>query len=155
MTEISQWLWVILVAMLPIFELRGAIPLALGVYDLDPYIAIPLIIVANFIPVPFIIYFLEPVENYFRRWQFFETTLDKIFRYTHNRTRKRIEKWESIALIFFVAIPLPVTGAWTGSLAAYLFGLDYKKSLLFILLGICVAAVIVTTAVVAGINLLL
>ena len=55
MTDIYQWLWVLLVAMLPIFELRGAIPLALGVYDLDPYIAVPLIIGANFLPIPFIL----------------------------------------------------------------------------------------------------
>jgi uncharacterized membrane protein len=152
MNTMMQWLWVLLLAMVPIAELRGAIPLALGAYDLDPVPAIPLIIGANFLPVPFILLFLRPVENFLRRWDFWNRLLTHIFEHTRNKTRKRIERWESLALILFVAIPLPVTGAWTGSLAAYLFGLDFKKSLLFIFLGICIAGIIVTTAVTAGIR---
>ena len=152
MNTLMQWLWVLLLAMMPVSELRGAIPLALGAYDLDPVLVIPLVIVANFLPVPFILLFLRPVENFFRRWAFWDHLLTRIFEHTRNKTQKRIERWESLALILFVAIPLPVTGAWTGSLAAYLFGLDFKKSLLFIFLGVCIAGAIVTTAVIAGIR---
>jgi len=152
MNGIMQWLWVLLLSMLPISELRGAIPLALGVYKLDPYIAIPIIIAANFLPVPFILKFLGPVEKFLRKWQFWDNVMDRIFERTRNKTKKSIEKWESLALILFVAIPLPVTGAWTGSLAAYLFGLDFKKSLLCIFIGVVIAGVIVTTAVVAGVR---
>jgi len=152
MNGLLQWIWVILLAMMPIAELRGAILLALGRYDLDPLLVIPLIIAANFLPVPFILLFLQPVENFLRQWPFWDRLMTRVFEHTRNKTQKRIERWESLALILFVAIPLPVTGAWTGSLAAYLFGLDFKKSLLFIFLGICIAGAIMTTAVMVGIT---
>ena len=155
MNGIMQWLWVLLLAMLPISELRGAIPLAIGIYKLNPYISIPLIVLANFIPVPFILKFLGPVEGFLRRWKFWDKLMGRIFERTRKKTKKSIERWESLALILFVAIPLPVTGAWTGSLAAYLFGLDFKKSLLCIFIGIVIAGAIVTTAVVAGMNWIL
>ena len=154
MNGIFQCLWVIILAMLPVSELRGAIPLALGSYGMNPYLTIPVIVFFNFLPVPFILLFLGPVERWLRRWKFWDTLLNKIFEHTRNKTKKSIEKWESLALILFVAIPLPVTGAWTGSLAAYLFGLDFRKSLLYIFAGICIAAAIVTTATVMGIHLL-
>ncbi len=155
MNGIMQWLWVLLLAMLPISELRGAIPLAIGIYKLNPYISIPLIVLANFVPIPLILKFLGPVEGFLRRWKFWDKLMDRIFEHTRKKTKKSIERWESLALILFVAIPLPVTGAWTGSLAAYLFGLDFKKSLLCIFIGIVIAGAIVTTAVVAGMNWLL
>lgn len=155
MNGIMQWLWVLLLAMLPISELRGAIPLAIGIYKLNPYISIPLIVLANFVPIPLILKFLGPVEGFLRRWKFWDKLMDRIFERTRKKTKKSIERWESLALILFVAIPLPVTGAWTGSLAAYLFGLDFKKSLLCIFIGIVIAGAIVTTAVVAGMNWLL
>jgi uncharacterized membrane protein len=147
-----QWLWIVILAMIPISELRGAIPLALGIYKLNLYTAIPVIIAANFLPVPFILKFLRPAEIFLRRWKFWNNLMDRIFERTRKKTKKSIEKWESLALIIFVAIPLPVTGAWTGSLAAYLFGLDFKKSLIYIFIGIVIAGIIVTTAVVVGIN---
>ncbi len=154
MINIMRWFWVIFLSMMPISELRGAIPLALGSYGMNPYISIPVIVIFNFIPVPFILLFLQPVEKWLRKWKFWDNMLNKIFEHTRKRTRKSIERWESVALILFVAIPLPVTGAWTGSLAAYLFGLEFKKSLLYIFIGICIAAIIVTTATMAGIKLL-
>jgi len=152
MNGLMQWLWVFLLAMMPIAELRGAIPLALGAYNLEPMLAIPLIIAANFLPVPFILLFLHPVEDFLRQWPFWNKLMTRVFEHTRNKTQKRIERWESLALILFVAIPLSVAGGWTGSLAAYLFGLDFKKSLFFIFLGICIAGVIMTTAVMVGIS---
>jgi len=152
MNGTMQWLWVVMLAMLPISELRGAIPLAIGIYKLNPYASIPLIVAANFLPVPFILKFLGPVERFLRKWKFWDKLMTRIFERTRIKTRKSIEKWESLALILFVAIPLPVTGAWTGSLAAYLFGLDFKKSLLCIFIGVVIAGAIVTTAVMAGIK---
>lgn len=148
-----EWMWVIILAMSPISELRGAIPFAFA-YKLNLYFAIPVIIFANFLPAPFIIKLLEPIENWLRKWKFWNNLLNKIFSYTRKKTKKSIEKWESLALIIFVAIPLPVTGAWTGSLASYLFGLDFKKSLLCIFIGICIAGIIVISATLAGMKLI-
>lgn len=155
MNSIVQWFWVSLLAMLPISELRGAIPLALGKYDMNPYVAVPIIVIANMIPVPFILLFFKPIETYLRKWPFWDNLINKLFNYTRNKTRKNIEKWEGLALAVFVGIPLPATGAWTGSLAAYLFGLDFKKSLFWIFIGVCIAAAIVTTATIVGIKWLL
>ena len=152
--NVVQWFWIIFLAMMPISELRGAIPLALLKYNMNPYVAIPAIILFNFLPVPLILLLLNPVERWLRRWAFWGNLMDKIFERTRSRTRKSIEKWETLALIIFVAIPLPVTGAWTGSLAAYLFGLDFKKSLVCIFAGICTAAFIVTLATLTGIKIL-
>ncbi|MCD6146917.1 MAG: small multi-drug export protein, partial [Thermoplasmata archaeon] len=98
MNGTMQWLWVVMLAMLPISELRGAIPLAIGIYKLNPYASIPLIVAANFLPVPFILKFLGPVERFLRKWKFWDKLMTRIFERTRRKTRKSIEKWESLAL---------------------------------------------------------
>ena len=147
------WLKIFLIATLPISELRGAIPYGLA-KGVPIWIVWVLAVAGNMLPVPFILIFLHPIEKFLRRWRFWSRLLDKIFEYTRRKTKKSIEKWESLALILFVAIPLPVTGAWTGSLAAYLFGLDFKKSMLCIFIGVIMASIIVMAATLAGIKLL-
>ncbi|MEM2259013.1 MAG: small multi-drug export protein [Candidatus Thermoplasmatota archaeon] len=152
MDEILKWMIVAALALSPFSELRGAIPFAFY-YNLNLFFAIPLILFANFIPSPFIIRFLEPFEKWLRKRNFWNKFFDKIYSYTRKKTEKSIERWEAIALIIFVAIPLPFTGAWTGSLAAYLFGLEFKKSLVCIFTGICIACVIVTSFTFVGIRI--
>ena len=147
------WLKIFLIAALPISELRGAIPYGLA-KGVPIWIVWVLAVAGNMLPVPFILIFLHPIEKFLRRWRFWGRLLDKIFEYTRRKTKKSIEKWESLALIIFVAIPLPVTGAWTGSLAAYLFGLDFKKSMACIFIGVIMASIIVMAATLAGIKLL-
>jgi uncharacterized membrane protein len=75
--------------------------------------------------------------------------LEALFRRTRSKSAV-IEKYEEIGLMLFVAIPLPVTGAWTGSLAAYLMGLNFWKSIFFIFLGVCIAAVVVSILTLLG-----
>ncbi len=147
------WLKIFLIAALPISELRGAIPYGIA-NGLSIWVVWILAIAGNMLPVPFILIFLHPVEKFFRKWKFWSNLLDRIFEYTRRRTKRSIERWESLALIVFVAIPLPITGAWTGSLAAYLFGLDFKKSIVCIFMGVIIASIIVTIATIAGIKLL-
>jgi uncharacterized membrane protein len=96
------------------------------------------------IPVPFILLLLGPVARILRRLPIF----DRFFEWLFERTRRRsdtIKKYEELGLILFVAIPLPVTGAWTGSLAAFLFGLRFWMSFFCALAGVCIAGVIVTS----------
>jgi len=154
MMDAMKWFWIAFLSMMPVSELRGAIPLAVGKYGMNPWVAVPLIVLLNFVPVPFLLIFLQPVERWLRGWRFWSNLLDKIFEHTRKRTTESIERWETLALILFVAVPLPVTGAWTGSLAAYLFGLEIKKSMLCIFAGICIAALIVTAATMAGTKIL-
>ncbi len=117
----------VIVAMLPIFELRGAIPLALGVFGLNVWQAYFLAVLGNIIPVVPLLLFLGPVSEYLRRFEIW----DRFFTWLFARTRRRselVERLEVIGLILFVAVPLPVTGAWTGTAAAFLFDIPFKPS---------------------------
>ncbi|MEA2054962.1 MAG: small multi-drug export protein [Candidatus Thermoplasmatota archaeon] len=152
MIYVPDWLQVFFASLLPFFELRLSIPL--GVLHLDmPWPEVFLIsVIGNIIPVPFILKLFNPVETFLRRWRSWDKLFTWLFARTRRKTEKKIERWEVMGLIMFVAIPLPVTGAWTGSLAAYIFDLDFKKSIFYIFIGIVIAGAIVTTAVAAGIN---
>lgn len=136
-----------LIAMIPIAELRGAIPVALGVYNLSVFSAYFWSVFGNVIPIIFLLLWLEPVSRFLMKRS---RILDKFFRWLFERTRrkftKKYEKWGLLALTIFVAIPLPVTGGWTGSVAAFVFGIPFYKALPSIVLGILIAGLIVTLA---------
>ena len=157
---LSSILKVLGIAASPIAELRVAIPVAIIQFHFPWYYALLLAIIGNLLPVPFILLFLNTVSKLLSKIAIFE----KMFRWLFERTRRRgkvIEKYERIGLTLFVAIPLPVTGAWTGSLAAVLFGLKFKHAFLSIFIGIFIAGIIVTClcllgwtgAIIAGIGL--
>lgn len=140
---ISPYLVIVLIAMLPIVELRGAIPVGVHALNLDFGLVIIFSIIGNMIPIFFILFFFEVVEKILRKVKFFDNFFNWLFKRTRARSAS-IEKYEELGLVLFVGIPLPITGAWTGSLAAYLFKLSYWKSLFFIFLGVLLAAGIVT-----------
>lgn len=136
---------VFITAMLPVLELRGGIPLGLIYYDMGVIETYLIAVAGNFIIVPPLLYLLEPVSNYLRRNRVF----DRFFTWLFTRTRRRgqlVEKYEAIGLTLFVAIPLPVTGAWTGAIAAHIFGVRRRYAMICILLGIMIAGVVVTLA---------
>ncbi len=143
MINVSSEVKVFLIAMIPIFELRGAIPIGMLKYELPLWKVIPIALVGNMFPIFFILLFFNFVTKLFFKVPFLKKILEAIFARTRRKTAV-IQKYEEIGLMLFVAIPLPITGAWTGSLAAYLFGLKFWKSILFIFLGVCIAAVVVT-----------
>ncbi len=134
---------VFLIAMIPIFELRGAIPIGMLGYELPLWKVIPIALAGNMFPIFFILLFFDIVTKICFKVPILKKLLEAIFARTRRKTEV-IQKYEEIGLMLFVAIPLPITGAWTGSLAAYLFGLKFWKSILFIFLGVCIAAVVVT-----------
>lgn len=135
---------VMFIAMLPVSELRGALPIALGVYQMDVWQALFLSIFGNMIPVFFLLWFLNPLSRIFMKHSHF---FEKFFQWIFQRTRRKFtgnyEKYGLWALFLFVAIPLPATGAWTGSLAAFLFGIPQKKALPLIFFGVVTAGGIV------------
>jgi uncharacterized membrane protein len=137
-----DWFVVIIISMMPFVELRLALPLAIGFYDMNPVWAFFICVTANMVPVPFILVFFKHVEKWFRRYPYWDKYLDKIFTKTRTRAGHRIKKYQAIGLIVYVGIPLPVTGAWTGSLIAYLFDLDIKNSFFYIFIGVIIAGVI-------------
>ncbi|MBD3348639.1 MAG: ligand-binding protein SH3, partial [Candidatus Eisenbacteria bacterium] len=124
--------------------LRGGIPYAtrMGMDWREAYL---ICTAGNFVPVIPILFFFDAVSRFLRRWR----TFDRFFTRLFDRTRARgrvVEKYEAFGLILFVAIPLPVTGAWTGALAAYLFGVRRKYAIPAIAAGILIAGVVVTLA---------
>jgi len=155
---IPDWAATIIIAMMPIAELRGAIPLALapvgiGGFGMSAPEAYILAVVGNMIPVIPLLLFLEPVSNFLRRWKVGDMFFTWLFARTHRNHTERFEKYGTLALTIFVAIPLPVTGAWTGCAAAFVFGIKFKHALLAIFLGVLIAGVIVTTLSLTGISI--
>jgi uncharacterized membrane protein len=132
-----------LISALPFFELRGGIPLALY-YGFDPAIAFIIAFIGNLLPVPFLLLFLEQLRNFTKRWRFTAGVYLKIEKRTESN-RILIEKYGYAGLMLFVAIPFPITGAWTGSLLAFLLKLNVLKALFFIAIGIAIAGFIVTS----------
>ena len=132
-------------AMTPIGELRASIPLGLGVYKLDIYNTIIFSIIGNMIPAIIIVYALEPISKFLmNKFKIFNRFFTWLFNRTRKKYYKKFEKYSGFALATFVGIPLPVTGAWTGSIIAFVFGIPPKKALLDIFIGVLMAATIVT-----------
>ncbi len=138
-----SYLYVFLISMLPFIELRGSIPVGIITLHLSPLIVFIVAVVGNMVPVPFILIFLGDIEKYLRKYPKITAWMDKIFTHTRKKSEEKVRKWEYLALVLFVAVPLPGTGAWTGSLIAYLFNKDVKISTLMIFIGVLIAGVIV------------
>ena len=131
--------------MLPVAELRGAIPVAIGIYHLPPVTAYFIAVVGNIIPVFFILKYIEPISKFLMsKSKLFDGFFSWLFARTRRKYNGRFEKWGALALVAFVAIPLPITGGWTGAMAAFVFGIPMKKALPLIALGVMIAGVIVT-----------
>lgn len=134
-----------ILSVMPIVELRGALPVALLVYKLPIASAFFWSLIGNIIPVYFLLVFFERFSNWIRPRS---KTADRFLTWLFERTRRKlngqIEKYGYWALAIFVAIPLPATGAWTGALAAFVFGLPKQKSFWAIAAGTAVAALFVT-----------
>jgi len=147
--ELFNVLTVLGIAASPISELRGAIPWAILKYHFPWYYAFLFALIGNLLPVPFILLFLDTLSRLLSKIGIFQ----RIFQWLFERTRRQgkvIERYERIGLILFVAIPLPITGAWTGSFAAVLFGLKFKHALLSIFVGVLIAGTIVTWLTLLG-----
>jgi len=119
-------LTVLLIAMTPVMELRAAIPVGVA-SGLDLKLSILISIIGNIIPVPFIVLFIEKIFQWMKRYDFFKRIVEKM----ENKVDKKrdvVDKYGYWGLFLFVAIPLPGTGAWTGSLVAALLKMKIKKS---------------------------
>jgi uncharacterized membrane protein len=142
-STLSEELITVLLAMLPVAELRLAIPIGITVFNMPWYEAFGLGILGNLIPVPFLLLFFDGVSRLVQKVPIGKKFIDWLLTRTARHTGS-IQKYKFAGLAVFVAIPLPFTGAWTASLLAYLLGLKFWPSFLSIVLGVIGAAVIVT-----------
>ena len=141
----SQELLTLAFAATPVFELRGALPVALTVYGMSIPKAYILSVVGNMLPILPILLLLEPISNFLRKhFKVFERFFTWLFARTRTKFVASHEKYGALALIIFIAIPLPATGAWTGAIAAWLFGIKPLRAFLYALAGVAIAGVIVT-----------
>ena len=144
-----------LISMVPLIEIRGGIPIALAT-GVNPVLAYAICIVGNMLPVPVIFFFARKVLEWGKDkkyiGKFFTFCLEK----GHKGGQKLLagKKGAYIALMLFVGIPLPGTGAWTGTLAASILDLDFKKSTAAVMCGVVLAGIIMGVLSMFGINLL-
>ena len=134
-------------AMVPVLELRGAIPVGVAA-GLHPVMACVVAIAGNLVPVPFIMLLVRRIFNWLRKIPFFGTKIEWLERRAHLKGRV-VRKYRLPGLVVLVGIPLPGTGAWTGALVAALLDIRMRHALPAILLGLIIAGII-TTAVTVG-----
>ena len=138
---LSKEFTVLLTAALPIIELRGAIPVGISL-GLSPIHATLISLVGSMIPVPFILFSIRPIFNYLKTTKIFKKLVHKLTDKSMSKSGK-IQKYGAWGLLVFVAIPLPGTGVWSGSLAAALLDMRFKWAFPAILVGNLIAAVII------------
>ncbi|MDD7280451.1 COG2426 family protein [Floccifex sp.] len=145
MSNLEKYIIVFLISMVPVVELRGAIPIGIGAYNLPVVQTFIICIIGNMIPVPFIFLFARKVLE----WGIDKPVLSKPFSFLLNKGHKGGQKLKAkagrglyYALFLFVGIPVPGTGAWTGTLAASILDLDFKKTVLAVLAGVLLAGII-------------
>ena len=147
---LKKYLLVFFVSMVPLIELRGAIP-----YSQLPRVSLPLLqayivaVIGNMVPVPFIYLFARRVLE----WGADKPVIGKFFRFCLEKGEKGGQKLQEkagrglfVALLLFVGIPLPGTGAWTGTLAASILDMDFKSSITAVMLGVILAVIIMGAA---------
>ena len=139
---VTKELLVFIISMVPILELRGGI-IAASLLGIDLWKAVLYCGIGNIIPVPFILWFITPIFKWLKGTKPFRPMVEKLENKALSKS-DQIEKYEFWGLVLFVGIPLPGTGAWTGSLIASLLGIKCKKAFPAILLGIGLAMIIMT-----------
>ncbi len=147
---VYELLPVIITTMLPVAELRGGIPLGIGL-GLDPLTVILTTIIVNslvFFPIYFCLKHLY--EGFFSQFSWARKLIERV----HRRAGPFVERYGILGIVIFVGIPAPVTGAWTGTGIAWLLGLDWKKSFLAVCLGVVISSIIVSAVVLGGLHIL-
>lgn len=151
-TNLPKEIAVFLISMIPVGELRVSIPLGLNVYHLSATETYLWAVMGNLVPVILILLFLGKISNYLSHHvYYFNRFFEWLFEYTRKKHSKKFERYEELFLVLFVAIPLPITGGWSGAIAAFVFGIPPKKAIPLIALGLLIAGGIVMI-VTRGIN---
>uniref|UniRef100_A0A7C2K2F0 Ligand-binding protein SH3 n=1 Tax=candidate division WOR-3 bacterium TaxID=2052148 RepID=A0A7C2K2F0_UNCW3 len=139
----SKEVLVFVVSMLPVVELRGAIPIAVFQYNFPLYKAFALSVVGNVLITVPLVFMIDFAEKHFRKFAFLSKLMDKVMSKAYKR-KGYVEKYEFLGLFLFVAIPLPGTGAWTGAIIAYLLSMNKWFAFFSISLGVLVAGILVS-----------
>jgi len=155
-----SYFWTALLSLLPISELRGGIPFAIA-SNIPWYIALPFAVACNILVAPLCWLFLSTVHRLFygspetkKGFGWYRNAFDNFVERARKKLHAGVEKWGTLGVAVFVAVPLPVTGAWTGTIGAWVLGLSKRKTFLAVMLGVTVAGIIVTAVMLLGISAL-
>ena len=144
-SSLPKELATLLLAMVPVTELRASIPVAILIYKLPVWKAVVFSVIGDFIPAILILYLAGPIGIWCsKRSKLCRRFFDWLFVRTRTRFIKRHAQYGALALMIFVGIPLPFTGSWTGALAAWLFAVPKRLAVPYITAGIVIAALIMT-----------
>lgn len=143
----------ILLSLLPISELRGAIPYAYF-NGASLVLAAPLCILANALVAPIAYTFLATVHKiFYGHWAWYAAFFDRFVAKAQKKVAPKVSKYGYWGILLFVAVPLPITGAWTGTLGSWILGLDKRKTMMAVFGGVIVSGLIVTSLVVLGVGI--
>lgn len=152
-TTVGRFIATFFISMVPIIELRGGLPYGIG-FGLDYPLALAAAVLGNMVPVPFIVVYISRIFHWMRnRIPKMDSFITKLETKAHLKGES-VEKYGPIALMLFVGIPLPGTGAWTGALIAALLDMKLKHAVPCIFLGVLMAAAIITTVTFGVIHIL-
>ena len=140
--HVSAQFVIFIVSMIPLLECRGGLIVA-SLLKVNIWQAIPICVIGNIIPIPFILLFIKRIFRWLKRFRWAKPWIEKLEKRAMNKS-EGMDHGEWLGLLLFVGIPLPGTGAWTGSLIASLLEMDIKKASSAILLGILLATVIMS-----------
>jgi uncharacterized membrane protein len=140
LSGINKDIIIFIISLLPILELRGGL-IAASLLNVNIYKALLICFIGNLLPIPFVLILLNKIFDILRKWKVTKKLVDFLEKKLLSK-RSQLDKYGYYGLLLFVGIPLPGTGAWTGSGLAVLLGLDKKKSFIFIVLGILLAELI-------------
>jgi uncharacterized membrane protein len=144
-----------LIAMIPITEIRASIPIAITVYEMSPFSALFYSVLGNIVAGAFVIFFVERIlQSILNMSSFLENIWQKYINRIHKNNKEKFEKWGAVILVTFVAIPLPMTGIFTGAVAASIFQIPFRKAWPLLALGSLISGVIVTIITVGATNLI-
>lgn len=143
--------WAVLLSLLPIAELRGAIPYSLA-SGAPVGAAFALCVGANLLVGPIAWLFLSTLHRLLSRWRPYASVFERVVERARRKVHAAVERWGYWGLAVFVAIPLPFTGAWTGTLGAWVLGMEVRRSLAAVAVGVLAAGVVVTLVAFFGIK---
>ncbi len=151
--DITTVLGTVGLAILPISELRGAIPFAVarGMPILEAFF---IAVACNALVAPLAFIFLETFHKLFYRWTFYAGLFDRFVERSRHKVHAQVERYGYLGIMLFVAVPLPITGAWTGTLGAWILGLGKRKTMLAVAAGVVISGIIVSLIVGFGVEAL-
>ena len=150
----DKWIWITALTLLPISELRGGLPYALTSAGIPWIVAYPFCVIVNALVAPLVYLLLDTVHKRLYRWKFYARKFDWFVNRARKKLSAKVERWGFWGVALFVGIPLPITGAWTGTVGAWVLGLNRRQTVVAVFAGVLISGLIVSLVVLLGIEAL-